>query len=162
MNNLSSLQVQEDKSKLLNEFECTESQLNAGLETFTQCLLSVALRLTSNLSITTSGTVSNLTDAEYCHIWKPPNIDASNIHSKTSSCNCGLLDMASVDKFEYVSGRGLWKKQQIDWHKMAKVPEEDALPRVVDPLVVMRNALKMAVATANTVLSICQYIHDGD
>ncbi|XP_071080282.1 molecular chaperone MKKS-like [Haliotis cracherodii] len=154
--------VQEDKPKLLNEFECTESQLNAGLETFTQCLLSLALRLTSDLSITTSGTVSNLTDAEYCHIWKSPNIDASNIHSKTSSCNCGLLDMASVGKFEYISGRGLWKKQQIDWHKMAKVPEEDAFPRVVDPLVVMRNALKMAVATANTVLSICQYIHDGD
>ncbi|XP_067680272.1 molecular chaperone MKKS-like [Haliotis asinina] len=155
--------IQEDKSSLLNEFECTESQLNASLDTFTYCLLSVAMRLTSDLSIVTSDIVSM--DTEHYHIWRCPNTNVSNMHSKTCSCNCELHWLAESDKFEYVSVReasGQWTKQHIDWTKVATVSEEDAFPRVVDALAVMRNALKMAVATANTVLSISQYIHDGD
>ena len=153
-------QDQEVCEDLTSKLECSRSQLNVALGNFVTCLRTVALTLAN-------GTGDHVTDSTNHHHWlvqthAPLACDWSKV---LRECCCGVM---SNDRQDLIfKGLDSVQSEGLTYEAMASSPPPQTLcglasrrSVVLDSYPSRLNALKVAVATANLILSIGSIIED--
>ncbi|KAK6183652.1 hypothetical protein SNE40_011086 [Patella caerulea] len=148
--------VAQNLSALASTHDCSESLVSTSAEIFARCMEKIAM-------VTSPDSMDHLVDVSSHHVWRVTKGEINDIstirHSASLKCGCGLLNGTMVKDFQFLNEKLSGPKYK---EFLVSKPNSEAIgcDIVSDSLSVVVNALRIAVNTASSIITVGQFIHD--
>ncbi|ESO92286.1 hypothetical protein LOTGIDRAFT_145572 [Lottia gigantea] len=147
--------VQENMESIAESHDCMESMVTTAADMFAKCLEKIAM-------VTSPEGMDHLIDLTNYHVWRVPKGEikdtSSIVKSSSIKCGCNVFDSTTVSDFRFEREKVAAKVSKFDPTRL----NADGISCYIvsDSLAVVNNALRIAINTASSIITMGQFIHD--